>query len=89
MLIRITDLTDFLSTKGFYRLRDYPILDVPFEDTTWVNDATGVEIDLYENTELVSLNDIASLWSQQPGGVALWQELVVWAQSKGLIVEPE
>ncbi len=71
MLIRTVDLLEFLRSKDYYRLLDFPVLDVPFEDTTWGNDTTGVALDLYENTEWTSLRDIEPLWSRQPGGAAL------------------
>lgn len=79
MLIRTVHLLEFLEAREFYRLRNYPVLDVAFTDTTWVSDKSKIEIDLYEDVEWMSLTDKGVEWERQEGGAALFNDLVEWA----------
>lgn len=86
MLIRMMHVCEFLESTGFYRLRNYNILDVPFTNTTWTDNITDVDLD--EDNDWVSLNDIGRWWSTQDGGPELFARLYEWARAKNYLAPP-
>lgn len=83
MQIRTDDLRTFLSSQGYYRLMDYPVLDVPFQHSTWTNGT--YDVDFEEDTEFTDLLLLTEAWSHLRGGATLAQQLVSWARENGLL----
>lgn len=85
MQIKTDDVRTFLSDYGYYRVMDYPVLDVPFQWSTWTNGIVDVDFD--EDTEFLYLELLGTWWSGQDGGSALLAQLVEWATLRSLLIE--
>ncbi|MCX6021790.1 MAG: hypothetical protein NTZ05_08680 [Chloroflexi bacterium] len=81
--MRTSDVREFLERQGFVRVLDARVLDVPFERTTWTKG--NVEVDIDEDTEWLYLDRLGRAWMTQDGGMALFIEMVRWADVRNLI----
>jgi hypothetical protein len=75
--IKTDDVVRFLRLQGYQLIGEgITILDVP--PTTWVKGDT--EISFYTGWDLVDLDDLSRWWGVQADGVALFNQLVEWAE---------
>jgi hypothetical protein len=83
VLIRLTDVLEFLTSIGFWRYIDIPVLDVPYENTVWTNGT--IDLDIYENVYWVSINEVGRPWQAHEDTRAIFNQLVAWANDQGLL----
>ena len=86
MWVRTSDVLEFLRSKGFWRVLDIPILDVPFTHTSWSNSQVEVDVVEDEDFPLADLYLLGLDWGDQEGGKELFIELVAYARSRNLLI---